>query len=640
MALPFALGASAVLAAAALLPAHGGQYRGPGVPLVAPPGGTIPGGPGGPTTGGSAPAGTPTSGASPTIAEEASWQVWWELNKDAFVQQDVAGHNGPATGSDDYYLGQRKRGSVADTLMPTDVDLRDRVVPALVALIEKDRNRDVQTACLMALGKIGIDAPGIDLEKVISSRIARDDQEVRETAVLALGVAGRRKALPILLAIASNETEGRRLVERDNVSERTRAFAAYSLGVLALHSDDVDTKQQIHDAMWAILRDKEIKNRDVRTAAVNALGLLVDASQTAHKRIAWLTVDELLEWYQQDHGRGNETIQAQAPIAIGRLLGRGTSQVHQRCKQHFAGVLLASVHRSNAILQSAAIALGMLAVPSPTNNEDAAVEKALQIYFEKGVDRQARSFAIMSMGRIGGDANRAWLADAYRRANKTSERPWISLALGLIGATDRAAGHPDDDIARVLLDDIATTLKPDVQGAMAIAIGLTGYPEAVATMKRLLHDNEHQETLAGYFSVGLAMLGDQTAVATLSEILERSKRRPFLLVQAAVGLGRLGDRTANERLIAMMKETESVAVLSALANAVGQIGDRRAIDPLIEMTKNDELTKLARAFCAAALGGVGDRSAVPWNMPLSRDSNYAAPVDTLSNGATGVLDIL
>jgi HEAT repeat protein len=159
-------------------------------------------------------------------------------------------------------------------------------------------------------------------------------------------------------------------------------------------------------------------------------------------------------------------------------------------------------------------------------------------------------------------------------------------------------------------------------------------------MKRMLRDNENQETLAGYFCVGLAMLGDQSCVVTLSEILERSKRRPFLLLQAAVGLGRLGDRAANDRLIAMMRESDSVAVLAALANAVGQIGDRRAIDALIEMTKNDELTKLARAFCAAALGGIGDRSVVPWNMPLSRDSNYAAPVDTLTNGATGVLDIL
>ena len=90
----------------------------------------------------------------------------------------------------------------------------------------------------------------------------------------------------------------------------------------------------------------------------------------------------------------------------------------------------------------------------------------------------------------------------------------------------------------------------------------------------------------------------------------------------------------------MMRDSDSLAVLSALANAIGQIGDRRAIDPLITMTGDNELTKLTRAFVAAALGGIGDGPILPWNQPISRDSNYGAPVDTLSNGRTGVLDIL
>ena len=81
-------------------------------------------------------------------------------------------------------------------------------------------------------------------------------------------------------------------------------------------------------------------------------------------------------------------------------------------------------------------------------------------------------------------------------------------------------------------------------------------------------------------------------------------------------------------------------VQAALANAIGQIGDRRAIPLLVALTKDDAQTKLGRAFAAAALGGVCERFALPWNLPLSRDANYGAPVDTLSNGATGVLDIL
>ena len=175
--------------------------------------------------------------------------------------------------------------------------------------------------------------------------------------------------------------------------------------------------------------------------------------------------------------------------------------------------------------------------------------------------------------------------------------------------------------------------NPSVQGALAVALGLTGHAAAGPRLQRLLRERENDETLAGYLCIGVAMLGDPTVVPMLGDILQRSRRRPFLLLQAAVGLGRLGDRGANEQLLTMMRDSDSTAVLAALANAIGQIGDRRAIEPLVAMTTDNELTKLSRAFVAAALGGVGDGPVLPWNLPLSRDSNYGAPVDTLSTAA-------
>ena len=52
------------------------------------------------------------------------------------------------------------------------------------------------------------------------------------------------------------------------------------------------------------------------------------------------------------------------------------------------------------------------------------------------------------------------------------------------------------------------------------------------------------------------------------------------------------------------------------------------------------MSKLGRAFVAASLGGVGDKDEMAWNVPLSVDCNYATGIDTLTNGMTGVLDIL
>ncbi len=620
------------------LSAHGGQYRGQGAPVAPPPGGgPATGGPSGP----SSPAPTPTTGGRPASPETTNWQTWWEFNKEPFLLLRKVESNVPITGSDDFYLGTRRAEARVDMLAPTDIDLRDRIVPALGKLLTTERNRDIQSACLVALGKVGRDGPGVELETTLAALIARDDQEVRETAVLALGIAGRGKALPILSALVRGDGEGKRLSDRAEVGDRTRAFAAYGLGLLALRSDDGACKQQVHDLLWPLLQDKELKNRDLRTAAVTALGLLrADPDRSAHKRLVWQTVEELLDWYQEDLGRGDELVQAHAPVAIARLLGRGSSPLHQRCKEHFAAILNASQRRSIPILQSAALAIGMLGMPIEEHADDAPFARALQQHYEHGHDRQARYFSLMALGRIGGASNRAWLLGAYERSNKGTERPWVALALGLVADAALRRGDLDTTVAQLLLDDLQAIQNDDVRAALAVALGLTGYQPAVHTVLRLLHDHEGEERQAAYYCVSLALLGDSTSVPSLTAILERSLRRPFLLQQAAVALGILGDREATMRLLGMLKSSESVAVLAALATAIGQIGDRRSIEPLVTMAGDAELTKLGRAFVAAALGGIGDKDPMPWNVPLSKDCNYAAAVDTLTNGATGVLDIL
>lgn len=635
----------------AALPAHGGRYRGPGspVPPIGGGGGGSSGGSGG-ASGGAAPTGpsgpsgpsSPQTGGRPLSPETTNWQTWWEFNKDPFLQLRTAVQAVPVSGSDDFYLGPRRPEQRIDMLAPTEIDLKERIVPALAKLLAAERNRDIQSACLVALGKIGLDAPGFDLEKTIAAAIERDDQEVRETAVLALGIAGRPKALPLLSSLVRDEAAGRKLVAREEVGDRTRAYAAYAMGVLAWRSNDAELKQQVHDCLVPLLHDAEIRSRDLRTAAVTALGLLVeDPTASAHKRLAWQTVEELLAFFEKDLGRGDELVQAHAPIAIARLLGRGTGLMHQRCKTDFAAVLDAgSKKRSNPILQSAALALGMLSEPQEVAPADAEFSRALQDHYERGHDRHARYFSLMALGRIGGVANRGWLLAAYERANASTERPWAGLALGVLAEPAARRGEVDLTVARLLADDLQSIKNDDSRAGLAVALGLTGYQLAVPPLLRLLRDHESEERTAGYLCVALALLGDPTAEPTLSAILERSQRRPFLLQQAAVALGRIGHKDASIRLLAMLAASESVAVLSAIAIAVGQIGDRRSIEPLIEMTEDDELTKLARAFVAAALGGVGDKDKLPWNVPFSRDCNYAAAVDTLTNGATGILDIL
>jgi HEAT repeat protein len=111
-------------------------------------------------------------------------------------------------------------------------------------------------------------------------------------------------------------------------------------------------------------------------------------------------------------------------------------------------------------------------------------------------------------------------------------------------------------------------------------------------------------------------------------------------MQASVALGRLGDKTAAPLLLARMREGDNAAGLAAMAQALGAIGDRRSIEPLQRVAADRTVSGLARAFVAAALGAIGDKDELPWNACLAADVNYAAAVETLTDGSLGVLDIL
>lgn len=651
-----ALSILAVVVASAALPAHGGQYRGPRLPVTQPP--TVPrtpGAPGTPTTGGggvpmpvprgpATPAPPNTGGTTgiPIVAsEELGWQTWWEFNKEPFLHRQTARLMVPVSGSDDFYLGARRQSGVTERWQPTQKELVERAVPALAALLAGENNREVQGACLVALAKIGRDAPGFELTTELAARVRRDDQEVSETAVLALGIAGQARAVAPLRALLLDEPDGRRLVDREAVRPRTRAFAAYALGILARRGADPAQQQVVRDALWRQLRDPTLTDRDVRTAAVTAIGVLrADPERAADKRLSWVAVEDLLRWFGDSLGPSEETVQSHAPIAVARLLGRGGSPLHQQCKQRFAAELTAPSPRGAAILQSCTIALGMLVRGGDGDAGDVAAVQVLQQTYERTRDRATRQFAAIALGRIGGDEVSKWLQSAYVRGSKANDRPWLAIALGLAAEPAGRRGAPDAHVATMLLQDLGEAASNDLRCALVVGLGLTGYEPAAAAVQRLLQQNEADEPFAGYLCISLALLGDTSAVPLLQEMLERSARRPFLLMQCAVALGCLGDHDATARLLTMLDGDHSLAVLAAVAAAVGRIGDRRAIEPLVSMAADGERSRLARAFLAAALGGVGDKDELPWNTPFAIDCNYLTTVDTLTNGSTGVLDIL
>jgi hypothetical protein len=280
------IGCASILA---LLPetglAHGGQYRGPGDVVPPSPGGGRGTGPGGPATGGPGgpatpgpggpatpgPAGPATGGpagpagaAGPTTGgrgvqldtDLTRWEFWWEFNKDPYIRLKEAIHTGAVvSGSDDFFLGATRNVDSKDSLKPSDEDKLNIILPALKKAIDSTDNVDINSSCMVAMAKVGKDfkegATDVKLREVFSPRLKRHEQEIRETAALALGIAGlpETETVDLLIGLAKDTDAGRQASDQPEVNDRTRSFACYALGLVAYLNANVDLKKKAFEAL-------------------------------------------------------------------------------------------------------------------------------------------------------------------------------------------------------------------------------------------------------------------------------------------------------------------------------------------------------------------------------------------------------
>jgi HEAT repeat protein len=620
---------AAVLAAFAA--AHGGMYRGPG---------QVPALPGGPfTPGGPAPRGGPTTGGAPLPSSTPeSWQYWWEFNKDRYLDLRAAVLDAKVPVDDE----GGTQASGLEPLRPTPTEIDEVVLPALDRLMQRYDHPDVATAGMIAIAKIGRLHPSVDVPGRIRANLRSGNQEVRETAALALGISGLDEVLPDLVALARDEAEGRRLTGRTSVDARSRAFACYGLGLAARRSEGAATKELALAAAAAVLDRPDLLDRDLAVAAIQALGVLRPAwSDSAQKRIGWQALQLLDGFWGRDLGRADQIVQAHVPTAVARLIGRGLTSDHRRYIETWVAAL-GGRDRDDPVHQSMVLALGEIALPPESSEVAGAASDALWNYYRKGKDEQARFFALVALGRIGGEANRTALLEEIRRARKGTEKPWAALALGLLARGTRdATGTVDDLIGRTLLHELRNTANDEFRPACAIALGLCGHLDAARELRQMLDKYERHDVVAGYLSVGLAMLPDPAARADIGRVLRRAEHRPALVMQGAIAVALLGGGDAGDELMALWESGESnLARLAGIATAFRFVGDRRAIEPLVRMMFARDTTTTSRAFVAAALGGICDKDMLPWSEPFSAGCNYAAVVPTLTNGVTGILDIL
>ncbi|MHC4513257.1 MAG: HEAT repeat domain-containing protein [Planctomycetota bacterium] len=597
--------------------AHGGQYRGPGLPS--------PGGRG---------SSTPTSaGAGPktdprTAPDQTRWDIWWELNKDPYVRV-ARGIDGSATGVRN---DQRRK----------------EILPALKTALDRSSNRDVTSACLIAIGKVGVDHDKFKILPILRKGLRRGTQELREAAALAMGITKRPDALPDLIALFENSARGRRLMNKGKVDDRTRAFAGYGIGLVAFHSDDADLKAQALASFAKVLQDRRQRSRDVLVAAVNGIRQLnIDVDKSAkHKRVYWQALRVLEDYEAQPLSKHRELIQAHVAPGLARLLAAGNSADHSRFKGLFLDQLHSAKRRHATIYESAALALGRTCLPAAKDPNERLYSEALELAFKKHRDKQTQYFALVAMGLIGGGENLQRLLPVFEK-ERGPAKAWAALALGLLAFHSDQKGPQGENqirkaVGAVLHKQLQRSRNRSTNGAIAVALGLCRYQAALPDLRELADKyDKSDEMLSGYACIGIALMDDQGSVPLISRIMLGSELRPVLMTQAAIALARLQHRGSTDALQRMLAQSnQNIIPLAGIANALGFIGDERSVDPLIRLLGNTSKPSLLRAFAAVALGMIADGNVMPWNARIANGINYRANVETLSNGKSGVLDIL
>lgn len=648
-------------------PGYGGPAdtpapRGPSTPAGGGPS-TPPGGGGGGTGGPSAP-----STGSPELElriDQYDWQLWWLHNRAPYLDLKRRLHEVTATGSDDFFIGHGQTRARVKSMRPERADLEARVLPALIDAIRTERSNDIVTGAMIAAGKIGMPnhrGARNPVDEAIRSRLDDPVQVIRETAILSLGISGHEGSYGVLRAIVLDQDEGRRATGRAETGcdVRSRAFAAYALGLLGSRTTIEPLRQLVVQDLVTILEDSREAQSDLKVAAALAYGLVPMRSAPAHRAEdeaslgPWATRGRQLEFavaFCFSEGRDDLRPIERAHMArsIGLLLQGAGDDVRSATIARFVKVLTGRTRPDPVeIRQSAALLLG--AVGDCDDDEaDRDLRRALRRALEDP-DPHVQNFALISMGLVGArasgvEADAEGLAQLRKELSRTlatgkRRRAWAGVAIGVMerGVADAGAAPSADQLGSVTRAMDQRRSGNEVAG-YAIGLGLARHRDAAPALMKQLRSRS-DDAVRAQLCVALGLMDSHAAMEQLDEIVASSRYRAQLLEAAAVALGLIGDARIAPELARMLREdARSLSSQASIASALGFIGDARSIDPLLEMFTDEELTDGARAFAGVALGIVGDRDLLPWHSKYSVDLNYAALCETLAGGGDGLLEI-
>lgn len=629
--------------------AHGGQYRGPR-DIVPPGGGGNPGGPvtpgqpgqpGGPTTppgtpttpgtGPISPPGSTTPGFNPTTGpgiqltvSDEDWTFWWEFNKDRYLNIKRHIHkNTPTTAEEDFDLDILGKKNAKITIDKNIV--KTKIFPILIQVLEDPtRSPDEYSSALVALGKIGYEDINVDLSiKAITNFLSNKNQEVAETAALSLGILGLGKSLDILTNIALDTPEGKRLTQSTQVPIRTRAFAAYGIGIIASKSIQ-KVKDDATNVLLTLLHSDHTASNDCKVAAIQGLSI-----------VSSLSDDIYVSLTEQIKREKNDVIKAHAYTAYARML-RSISNLSTA--SNYVELMLTEILDKTEGIYTRLSKIQLLGI-TPTLQVITELKfKILKKAYLNSKTAQEKYFALISMGQLRTTEALIELQQILIKDQK-QYKPWAALAIGICLYENNVNEKNYNESISILEELIANDAAAERKGAYVIALGLMKADMSAQLVTRDMLESNIQQYV-GYCALSLGLMNSKVYSNTLLDKLKTSKRYPEQLQNVAIGTVLTDNKDALATLVEMLKTANVTSVYASIANALGFIGDARAIEPLVKMTMDTKLSSEARAFAIVALGIIGDRSEFNWNVPYSENCNYRANTSTFTGSGKGILDIL
>ena len=588
------------------------------------------------------------------------WETWWEYNKAPYLVLDRALPREP---DEDRPLIRR----------PTEAEVFQKIAPAFLRALERERVDGITTSCLVGLAQIGeggpVDPGAKSIADVIGAYLSAPRLEVSERAALALGILGDRRSIGILTHLALDTPEGRVAVSRGEPAEYvrglTRAHATIALGLLADRLDPDDgARREILATLVSILRGgaSPRTSPDLSVAAVTAMGLIAlpsDPEWTVPEE--GLAGNECLEaqirfLFDAYHaGLGGALARAHCPTAIARLLRFGGDRHPGLIERSAASLIEGMDPESGAaeeVRQSCALALGMLG-DCDEDPIDRDIRRALIDLGTSDAEITTRGFALIALaqvsGRAGGGKGDPLAGAPLARRVFIGSLPWggyrIRMWTGLaIGVMERSIIQADPGGAHsspAILELRRALLECRTIGEIAAFTMGLGLARDLASGERARYWLEEIDDRFGTWGCawGLGLMGDPEATLAIREVIRSSRYRPDPMVAAATAARLLDDGASARLLSEMLAEASGVASRASISMAMGHLGDASSIDPLIALLEDEEATGISRGIAADALALLASGDPPAWRTRLSEGCNFQAFPPVLAGAYPGVLEI-